>query len=156
VAPARLPRAWLPGTYDFSFSGLKTAVLHLIQELGPSPTATQIHAIAAGFQASVAEVLAGKTVAAARQYGVQGVALCGGVAANTAVREALRAALPLDLPLHVPPTWLCTDNAAMIAAAGFYRRQSAVPPTASDDVEPGLGLPLQSPDRMRARMDPAP
>src|SRR5438105_2321153 len=61
-----------------------------------------------------------------------------------------RAALPPDLPLHVPPTWLCTDNAAMIAAAGFYRRASAVPPAASDDVQPGLTLPLTSPDPVPA------
>ena len=152
VAPAALPRARLPGTYDFSFSGLKTAVLHLVQELGPAATALQMNAIAAGFQASVAEVLAGKTATATRQYEVRGVALCGGVAANTAVREALRTALPPDLPLHVPPTWLCTDNAAMIAAAGFYRRESAVPPAASDDVQPGLGLPLTSPDSVPARI----
>ena len=127
-------------------------MLHLVQELGPAATALQMNAIAAGFQASVAEVLAGKTATATRQYEVRGVALCGGVAANTAVREALRTALPPDLPLHVPPTWLCTDNAAMIAAAGFYRRESAVPPAASDDVQPGLGLPLTSPDSVPARI----
>src|SRR5437764_11945984 len=67
VAPGRLPRAWPSGTYDFSFSGLKTAVLHLVQEVGPS-SAAQINAIAAGFQASVAAVLAVNTPPASRWY----------------------------------------------------------------------------------------
>lgn len=142
MQPAPLPRAWLRGSADFSFSGLKTAALHLVEALGPAPDPLQVNAIAAGFQESVAEVLAVKTAAAARERAVRGVALCGGVAANSAVRAALRAALPPELPLHVPPPWLCTDNGAMIAAAGYYRRSSAVAPWAHDDVRPGLALPV--------------
>src|SRR5205085_69389 len=64
--------------------------------------------------------------------------------------DAAPATLPPDLPLHVPPAWLCTDNAAMIAAAGFYRRESAVSPAASEDVQPGLALPLASADPVQA------
>ncbi len=142
TAPAALPRAWLRGTYDFSFSGLKTAVLHLTRDAGERLDERRVDAIAAGFQDSVADVLARKTAAAAAEYDVRGVALCGGVAANSAVRERLRAALPAGLPLHVPPPALCTDNGAMIAAAGYYRRGEAVPPAASGQIQPNLALPV--------------
>jgi N6-L-threonylcarbamoyladenine synthase len=138
-----VPRAWLRGSHDFSFSGLKTAVLHLVEELGPQPEPARIQAIAAGFQQGVADVLATKTAAAAREFGVNGVVLCGGVAANQAVREALRAALPPTMPLHVPPISLCTDNAAMIAAAGYFRREQAVGGGAGGDIQPGLVLPVE-------------
>ncbi len=138
-----LPRAWLRGGHDFSFSGLKTAVLHLVEGLGPRPEPERIQAIAAGFQQSVADVLATKTAAAAREFGVRGVVLCGGVAANQAVREALRSALPPTMPLHVPPISLCTDNAAMIAAAGYFRRDQAVSGSAGGDIQPGLTLPVE-------------
>ena len=138
--PVKMPRAWLRGSHDYSFSGLKTAALHLVQD-GAASDPAHVSAIAAGFQQSVADVLASKTAAAARQFDVRGVALCGGVAANSAVREALRAALPASLPLHGPPPWLCTDNGAMIAAAGFYRLGDAVAASAGGDVRPGLALP---------------
>ncbi len=139
AAPVAMPRAWLRGSYDFSFSGLKTAALHLVQALPADAPPERIAALAAGFQESVADVLASKTAAAAREHGVRGVALCGGVAANSAVRAALRAALPAELPLHVPPPALCTDNGAMIAAAGYYRR--GAPGVPAGDVRPGLTLP---------------
>jgi N6-L-threonylcarbamoyladenine synthase len=139
---ATLPRAWMRGSYDFSFSGLKTAVLHLTRDTGEPLDEARIDAIAAGFQDSVADVLATKTVAAAREYGARGVALCGGVAANGAVRERLRRLLPAELPLHVPPPALCTDNGAMIAAAGYYRRVEAVSPAASGLIQPNLALPV--------------
>lgn len=142
VLPVTMPRAWLRGSYDFSFSGLKTAALHLVEVLGGDREPVRVNAIAAGFQESVADVLATKTAAAAREFDVCGVALCGGVAANSAVRHALRAALPTEMPLHVPPPSLCTDNGAMIAAAGFYRRSSANSASAGGDVRPGLALPL--------------
>lgn len=143
MAPVVLPRAWLRGSDDFSFSGLKTAVLHLAREQGDDLEPGRAAAIAAGFQESVADVLAVKTAAAARRCGARGVILCGGVAANAAVRERLRAVLPLSLPLHVPPPRLCTDNGAMIAAAGFYRLSSAVTAGAAADVQPGLALPVR-------------
>jgi len=160
--PIALPRAWLRGGYDFSFSGLKTAVLHLVQEQEgrPSPPGAEqpspptagegsrglsprwVSAVAAGFQESVAEVLATKTATAAQEFGVRDVVLCGGVAANEAVRQRLRVALPAEIVLHIPPPALCTDNGAMIAAAGYYRRDTAVTPVTSLDVQPGLALPL--------------
>ncbi len=114
-----LPRAFLNDPdhpFDFSFSGLKTAVLRLIQELGePLPTAD----IAASFQAAVVDVLVSKTIQAAAACGVQHVCVCGGVAANAALRAEL--ARRMSLPYSIPPLWLCTDNAAMIACAGHYR-----------------------------------
>lgn len=117
-----LPRAFLNDSehpFDFSFSGLKTAVLRLVQELGePLPTAD----IAASFQAAVVDVLVSKTIQAAtcqRSDGVRHICVCGGVAANAALRAELARRMPL--PYSIPPLWLCTDNAAMIACAGYYR-----------------------------------
>jgi N6-L-threonylcarbamoyladenine synthase len=113
----RLPRAWLPGTHDFSFSGLKTAVLRLVNSPHEESDAWTA-AVAAEFQRSVVEVLTRKTVAAAEELGVRSVALAGGVAANKPLREALQQAV--SLPFHCPRLWLCTDNAAMSAAAGYF------------------------------------
>jgi N6-L-threonylcarbamoyladenine synthase len=113
----RFPRAWLRGGDDFSFSGLKTAVLHAVRgEHAPPPAGDEV---AAAFQASVVDVLAQKTAAAARREGARSVLLSGGVAANGALREAVRARSPVQV--HVPPPALCTDNGAMIAACAFYR-----------------------------------
>ncbi|HLY68062.1 MAG TPA: tRNA (adenosine(37)-N6)-threonylcarbamoyltransferase complex transferase subunit TsaD, partial [Chloroflexota bacterium] len=112
-----LPRAWLAGTHDFSFSGLKTAVLRLASADHP-PELAWTAAVAAEFQRSVVEVLVGKTMAAADELGVRSVALGGGVAANKLLREQLQAAL--ELPFYCPRMWLCTDNAAMSAAAGHF------------------------------------
>jgi len=116
-AAVPFPRAWLEGTYDFSFSGLKTAVLHLVR--GPNPPAPAD--LAAAFQASVVEVLAEKSVRAAVEKGVRNLVLAGGVSANGALRaEVSRRAEPLGIRVFAPPLALCTDNAAMIAAAGYY------------------------------------
>lgn len=116
-----LPRAWLPGTHDFSFSGLKTAVRRQLQ--GENPPSTPD--LAAAFQEAVVDVLVGKTVAAAAEVGAPRVFLAGGVAANGRLRERMQAACDqAGLPLFFPPPALCTDNAAMIAAAGFYHLQA--------------------------------
>ena len=110
-----LPRAWLRGTYDFSFSGLKTAVLHVTRSPDPPPAAE----IAAAFQNSVVDVLTAKTAQAAREYGVVEVMLAGGVAANSALRAVLAERSPV--PLRVPLPRYCTDNAAMIGARGYFQ-----------------------------------
>lgn len=113
-----LPRAWMRGTDDFSFSGLKTAVLNRVRQ-GEVDTAATAHA----FQESVVEVLSEKTARAAERLGAACVIVAGGVAANGALREALRDRC--TVPVRVPPPSLCTDNAAMIGAAACYRRDRA-------------------------------
>jgi N6-L-threonylcarbamoyladenine synthase len=126
-----LPRAWLRETYDFSFSGLKTAVLRTIEERsavrGFTTTTAQgavvnpayVPDLAASFQQAVVDVLVEKTRRASTEFPVTAVVLGGGVAANSVLREGLRAVL--KVPLLVPPPAMCTDNAAGIATAGHYR-----------------------------------
>ena len=112
-----LPKAWLADRYDFSFSGLKTAVLRLVRSLeekGPLPVGD----VAASFQKAIVEALAEKTARAAAEHGVRSVMLGGGVAANGALRAQI--ARRIGVPLHVPPPRLCTDNGAMVGAAAFF------------------------------------
>jgi len=120
VAPApnvRLPRAWLGESNDFSFSGLKTAVLHVVRgEKGEPPSVPET---AASFQEAVVDVLVAKTVRAARREKVRAVLLSGGVAANGPLREALAKRSPV--PVYVPSRALCTDNGAMIGACAYFR-----------------------------------
>ncbi len=111
--PLRLPRAWLGGGSDFSFSGLKTEVGKVARE-GRAGVAE----IAAGFQEAVVDVLVTKAVRAAEAAGVRCLLLAGGVAANGPLRAEL--ARRSRAPVWAPPLPLCTDNGAMIAAAGFY------------------------------------
>ncbi len=134
----RFPRAWLPGTYDFSFSGLKTAVLRQVQKLeaeagvedggdsrrltsadGRALSRRTVADLAASFQEAVVDVLVEKTRQAALKMGVDHVCVCGGVSANAALRKAMEERMPV--PVFMPPLSLCTDNAAMIAAAGYQR-----------------------------------
>jgi N6-L-threonylcarbamoyladenine synthase len=109
-----LPRAWMHGTFDFSFSGLKTAALHVVR-------AGQYSApdIAWEFQEAVVDVLAGKTTRLAREMGAKNVLVAGGVAANTRLREELHRRCPV--PVRIPPPKFCTDNAAMIGAVAGFR-----------------------------------
>jgi len=122
----RFPRSKLrDGTDDFSFSGLKTAVLYAVKGQGVKPTAGElkpgIHVpdVSASFQAAVVDVLVGKTLIAARREGARSVLAGGGVTANTALRNALTEACEKEgLDLRLPGPGLSTDNAAMVAAAG--------------------------------------
>lgn len=135
------PRAWLKGTYDFSFSGLKTAVLRLVEKHGlgdESPSALSPARLAASFQESVVEVLVAKAVAAAARHRARCIVLAGGVAANSLLRRAM--AEGSSIPVLCPPRDLCTDNAAMIAACGYFRLQAGQRHGWELDVRPNLRL----------------
>src|SRR5699024_613571 len=114
------PRAWLEkDRYDFSFSGLKSAVINKIHNTKQRGDTIRKEDVAASFQASVVDVLTTKTVRAAKQYGVKQVIVAGGVATNIVFRSTLKDVFArVIFPLLIPPLHLCTDNAAMIAAAG--------------------------------------
>lgn len=118
----QFPRAWLEDTWDFSFSGLKTAVLREVQRLQGSGLPLPIEDLAASFQEAVVEVLVGKTLMAAEMAGAKDILVAGGVSANKALRYALKK--QSDFRIHIPPLYLCTDNAAMIAGAGYFRYQA--------------------------------
>jgi N6-L-threonylcarbamoyladenine synthase len=110
------------GTYDFSLSGLKTAVINHIRAQRQAGREIDLPDLAASFQAAIVDVQVAKTLAAVRETGVKTFVLGGGVAANPALRGALEAALaPEGVHVSVPPLDLCTDNAAMVAAAAHFR-----------------------------------
>ncbi|MFN2136841.1 MAG: tRNA (adenosine(37)-N6)-threonylcarbamoyltransferase complex transferase subunit TsaD [Candidatus Promineifilaceae bacterium] len=122
--------------YNFSFSGLKTAVLRQTKQYRPEHM--PVRDLAASFQAAVVDSLVEKTARAAADYGVTAVHLAGGVSANRALRSAMAEAL--DLPVRMPPLDLCTDNAAMIAAAAHYHFINGRRDSLSMDVIPSLQL----------------
>jgi N6-L-threonylcarbamoyladenine synthase len=126
----RLPRAWLSGADDFSFSGLKTAVLHTVEGDDAPPPAE----VARAFEESVADVLSKKLARSAEREGVSSVLVAGGVAANRRIRELVRQRSPV--PVFIPPPDLCTDNAAMIAAAAAVHPDTATRPDAPLDIDP--------------------
>jgi N6-L-threonylcarbamoyladenine synthase len=132
-----LPRAWLKGTHDFSFSGLKTALAQMVQRERGSAEFSPPN-LAASFQEAVVDVLVTKTVEAALQHGAVRILLAGGVAANGLLRARLREKSPV--PVSCPRPLLCTDNAAMVAACGYYRFQSGSRGGLDLDVSASLSL----------------
>ena len=150
-----LPRAWMQGTYEFSFSGVKTAVLRYMQSrmkdqdlsepiaVGPggivnTEVPLYVAQVASSFQQSVADVLVAKTVDAAREFKVRMILVVGGVAANGLLREEITAHAPV--PVRIPDLAFCTDNAAMIGACGYYRLQQGLESDMTLDIDPGARL----------------
>jgi len=149
-----LPKAKLSGDYDFSFSGLKTAVLRAVQrEVGVDITFpstglagllndAQRANFAASFQRVAIETLVDKTAKAFRDYQPKSVVLAGGVAANQELRRILSERLPINV--DYAPIWLCTDNAAMVATLGYYEAQRKQPTSPFDlEVCPSLSMTKQ-------------
>jgi N6-L-threonylcarbamoyladenine synthase len=118
-----LPRAYLEeNSIDFSFSGLKSAVLNYLNRMAQKNEEVNKPDLAAGFQQAVVDVLVDKTMAAVRRFGVTNVLLAGGVAANRKLRSSLEeAALGDGCRIFYPPLILCTDNAAMVGCAAYYK-----------------------------------
>lgn len=156
------PRAYLPGRFDFSFSGLKTAVLNFLRKSNPPlPPLTKggrggivnsklqtlnpelIKDIAASFQSAVIDVLVEKTIEAAKNETLKRIVLSGGVSANSVLRKKMKEkAREENIDVYFPPPYLCTDNAAMIASAGFYHFKSRK--FADFSLNPEAYLPLES------------
>ncbi|NNE13144.1 MAG: tRNA (adenosine(37)-N6)-threonylcarbamoyltransferase complex transferase subunit TsaD [Ilumatobacter sp.] len=137
----RFPRALSgdPDNFDFSFSGLKTAVVNHVRKHPDVASAD----VAASFQAAVVDVLVTKARRAAQQVGATGIVLGGGVAANSLLREEMLGACAADgIRGFLPSRAMCTDNAAMIAAAGWYRLRSDGPTPLDSGATPNLRLPL--------------
>ena len=133
------PRGLLHEGYDFSFSGIKTSVVTYVRKHPEVNTAD----VAASFQEAVVDVLVTKAQRAAAEIGATGIVLGGGVAANSRLRERILDACIADgLRGFLPSREMCTDNAAMIAAAGWWRLQSDGPTSLGAGAAPGLGLPL--------------
>ena len=132
-----LPRAWLKDSDDFSFSGVKTALLHLVEEKKDIDDGW-VKEAAAAFQDSIIDVLVTKTIQVARRLGVKQILLAGGVAANSALRSRFLADSPL--PILIPAPILCTDNAAMVGACAYYHLMSGHIDNDRLDVIPSLAF----------------
>ena len=133
------PRSMKDEGYDFSFSGLKTSVITYVRK-NPDVSVADV---AASFQEAVVDVLTAKARRAAREMGAKGVVLGGGVAANSSLRERILDVCIADgLQAFLPSRSMCTDNAAMVAAAAWWRLRSDGPTPLDAPANPGLGLPL--------------
>jgi N6-L-threonylcarbamoyladenine synthase len=136
-AAIAFPRSMLGEGHDFSFSGLKTSVITHVRKRPDVAVAD----VAASFQEAVVDVLVTKARQAARETGAKGLCLAGGVAANSSLRERiLDACIEDDLRAFLPSRAMCTDNAAMVAAAGWYRLQADGPTTLAAGANPNLRL----------------
>lgn len=132
-------RPYLHGTWDFSFSGLKTAVLYHVRDRG----AQDLHDICASFQSAVVDVLIRKTIKAAKKMKLKSIVVGGGVSANSELRKRfLNEGKENGLRIYLPTKQMCTDNAAMIAAAGYYKLKT---------LDPGCRMP----DKNNLNVDPA-
>ncbi|MBQ2411836.1 MAG: tRNA (adenosine(37)-N6)-threonylcarbamoyltransferase complex transferase subunit TsaD, partial [Anaerotignum sp.] len=138
----KFPRVFLEeDSYDFSFSGLKSAVLNHVnkQKMMGEPIVPED--IAASFQQSVVEVLVGKTIKAAKANGVKKIALAGGVASNSTLRAKMQEACDKEgFRLSIPSPILCTDNAAMIGCAAYYEYLAGVRDGLDLNANPSLRL----------------
>ena len=135
----RFPRALLDGSYNFSFSGLKTSVMNYVRKHPDVSSAD----VAASFQAAVVDVLVTKARAAAKEVGATSIVLGGGVAANSLLREEILDGCVKDgIQGFLPSRAMCTDNAAMIAAAGWHRLRSDGPTPLDVGATPNLRLPF--------------
>jgi N6-L-threonylcarbamoyladenine synthase len=133
------PRAMMDGSYDFSFSGLKTSVVRTVERHPDAATED----VAASFQEAVVDVLVAKARRAVVEIGAKGLCIGGGVAANSLLRQRVaEAAAGLDVPAYLPSLAMCTDNAAMVAAAGSWRLAHDGPSPLSLGADPNLFLPL--------------
>lgn len=132
------PRARLEGTWNFSFSGLKTAVLRTVRDLESRGTPLPVADLAASFQNAVVDTLVHKTLHAARVFQPKEILVAGGVSANVALRDAFLS--QKEFPVQIPSIFLCTDNAAMIAAAGYYHHAYGHRDPLSLDVLPTWAL----------------
>jgi N6-L-threonylcarbamoyladenine synthase len=113
------PRARTDGPWDFSFSGVKTAVLREVRRMQAEGQAIPVADMAASFQATIVSTLLVKTLSAAREFGAREILIAGGVSANQALRDAFLA--QTEFKVNIPKFAYCTDNAAMIASAGYFR-----------------------------------
>jgi N6-L-threonylcarbamoyladenine synthase len=140
-AAFRFPRAATERGYDFSLSGLKTAVVRFVRAERAAGHDLRLEDVAASFQEAIVDVQVDKTIGASLEHGVGTIVLGGGVAANSRLRARLAdRAKELDLRLVVPPPILCTDNAAMIACAGYYRLARGETSSLDVGADPSLSL----------------
>jgi len=139
-AAVAFPRAWIPGTHDFSFSGLKTSVRNYLWDT-PVRKRPAVADLAASFQEAVVDVLVEKTMRAAESHGFSSIVVGGGVAANSRLRAAFRqAARENKVHVYLPDLSFCTDNAAMIAAAGYFKLKRGLPRNARLTVNANLEI----------------